>query len=47
MDSVRVTQEQHVLETEYNQNICFASKGSYSSFADAYISRSYHRTNLV
>jgi len=33
--SVRVMQEPHVLETEHNQNICFVSKGRYSSFADA------------
>ena len=34
MVSVWVMQEPHVLETEHDQNICFASKGSYSSFAD-------------
>jgi hypothetical protein len=35
MFSLRVMQEQHVLETEHNQNICFASKDCYSSFVDA------------
>lgn len=33
--SVRVMQEPHVLEIGHNENICFASKDSYSSFADA------------